>query len=476
MSKREREDEEAASESELGAAAQRAANDELLEACRSGTVVEVKAALREGANWNATCTQGRTGLMLACMREPCDVVVSIVKLLLRKNCPVSQCDGSGWNALHYACVHSSAEVVRLLLEADKKAAGRCTDEGSTCLMKCAGNGNAEEAVKIATLAMDSGCPVNATDSAGRTALLYAAISTCAQMVSLLIARGADVHAKNAKGGTALRFACANGVYGREVIPVLCAAGADVMARTQLGTAFERALMTSKAMADAMVPFLPAGFKLQRAVASFQDPVGSFTCAVELGAPLGKNFFSHAILRTKTSCAGTWANLRNGQPLLLDGSEDDVFRSLVESKDAELWKWASSEPLMQQHPITGDTMFHLLCNTEALTIEQKLVVLADLKLHYRNPLTPNYHNELCVQLAREPELKKALQEYACWQPHRLAMEWFGPLFQKRAFALLLVCYRLKAKHPKLLAGLNRDIRHLLVQYASRVEYIYVPSKI
>jgi hypothetical protein len=81
----------------------------------------------------------------------------------------------------------------------------------------------------------------------------------------------------------------------------------------------------------------------------------------------------------------------------------------------------------------------------------------------------------VQLAREPELKKALQEYACWQPHRLAMEWFGPLFQRRARALLLVCYRLKAKHPKLLAGLNRDIRHLLVKYASRVEYIYVPSK-
>jgi hypothetical protein len=81
----------------------------------------------------------------------------------------------------------------------------------------------------------------------------------------------------------------------------------------------------------------------------------------------------------------------------------------------------------------------------------------------------------VQLAREPELKKALQEYACWQPHRLAMEWFGPLFQRRARALLLVCYRLKKRYGKRLDGLNRDIRHLLVKYASRVEYIYVPSK-
>jgi hypothetical protein len=55
-----------------------------------------------------------------------------------------------------------------------------------------------------------------------------------------------------------------------------------------------------------------------------------------------------------------------------------------------------------------------------------------------------------------------------------MEWFGPPFQLRAFALLLVCYRLKAQHPKALEGLNRDIRHLLVKYASRVELIYVPS--
>ena len=41
-------------------------------------------------------------------------------------------------------------------------------------------------------------------------------------------------------------------------------------------------------------------------------------------------------------------------------------------------------------------------------------------------------------------------------------------------MLLVCQRLKRDHPKLLAGLNRDMRHLLVLYLSRVECIYVPS--
>jgi ankyrin repeat protein len=471
----ERENEEGESECELDAAVQQPADEELLQACSESSVAEVKAAQRKGANWNATDDGGRSGLMFTCMREPGGAVVPIVRLLLRKKCPVSQCDGSGWNALHFACECSTAEVVRLLLQADKKAAGRLTDDGSTCLMKCAGNGNSEEAVKIATLLLGCGCPVNATDSRGRTALMDAALLGCMQMVSLLIARGADVSARDEDHWTALHFACVNGAFGREVMPVLCAAGADVTAEDKAGyTCFDVALMRSKAMADAMVPFLPAGFSQSRLLSSEADPVGSLTCATEHGASVSDNDFAVGVFDGEWSHAVLWADLRNGLPILLDDSDNDAFRALLESKDAKLWKWASSE-LPHQHPTTGDTVFHVLCRSEALNVSDKLAVLADLRLHYRNPLTPNYRNELCVQLAKEPELKKALQEYACWQPYWQAMEWFGPLFQKRAFALLLVCYRLKAKHPKLLAGLNRDIRHLLVKYASGVEYIYVPSK-
>jgi ankyrin repeat protein len=473
--KRERENEEAESVSEVDAAAQGAADQDFLQACSSGTLVEVKAALRKGASFIAVDAEGRTGLMRTCWssRPP---AVPIVKLLLRKKCPVSQCDQSGSNALHFACAYSSAEVVQLLLEANASAAMLVNSGCATPLMICTNNSNVEEALKIATLLLDAGCPVNAADNGGATALMSAAASSGPQMVSLLIARGADVHARDQNLATALHFACGNGVYGREMIPLLCAAGADVMAQCKDGyTPFDEALGRSKAVADAMAPFVPAGFRQSGQVGSEADPIGSATSSVEHGAELSSGNFANDVSDGDWSYAQCWADLRNGRPILLDDSENDAFRVLLRSKDAGLWKWASSEPQMQQHPITGDTVFHLLCRSEALTIKQKLIVLADLKLHYRNPLVPNYRNELCVTLAREPELKKALQEYACWQPHRLATEWFGPLFQKRAFALLLVCYRLKAQHPKLLAGLNRDIRHLLVKYASRVEYIYVPSK-
>jgi hypothetical protein len=83
------------SESELDAAVRQAADEELLQACRSGTIVEVKAALRKGANWIAIDNEGCSGLMLACWRELDDAAVPIVKLLLRKMCPVSQCESHG---------------------------------------------------------------------------------------------------------------------------------------------------------------------------------------------------------------------------------------------------------------------------------------------------------------------------------------------------------------------------------------------
>jgi hypothetical protein len=167
-------------------------------------------------------------------------------------------------------------------------------------------------------------------------------------------------------------------------------------------------------------------------------------------------------------------LRCGTPPLLDNSADDAFLALRDSNDVEVWKWASSE-LPTSHPVTGDTVFHLLCRTDKLMTEQKLAVLGDLKAHYRNPLVPNYRNEVCIDLTKDTELKKVLGEYMCWQPHKLVMEWFGPCFRRRAWTLLLVCYRMKKEHPKALDGLNKDMRHLLVKHLSRVEYLYVPYK-
>jgi ankyrin repeat protein len=115
MSKREREEEEESPEVPL-------ADVHFLLACYDMTAAAVEKALREGANLHATGEGGRTALMAACCREPDEHVV--VQLLLRLKCPVRMCDLDGWNALHCACLNSSAEVLQLLLAADSSAAAR----------------------------------------------------------------------------------------------------------------------------------------------------------------------------------------------------------------------------------------------------------------------------------------------------------------------------------------------------------------
>jgi hypothetical protein len=227
-------------------------------------------------------------------------------------------------------------------------------------------------VKIATLLLDAGCNVNALDDDCMTALLHAAQCSSAEMVEFLVVRGADTEARSAGSWTALHYACINGAFGREIIPVLCAAGADVSVKNGKGTtAFQVAISKSKATVDALSPFLPPSFKLGPWRPSVDYPVGSWICVTgEWGGKLLPIEFASDILSTDWRWEQCWALLRGSSGLLLDNSDVDAFRTLVQCPDTELWKWAWSEPQMQQHPITGDTMFHLLCRTEALDVTAK----------------------------------------------------------------------------------------------------------
>jgi hypothetical protein len=170
---------------------------------------------------------------------------------------------------------------------------------------------------------------------------------------------------------------------------------------------------------------------------------------------------------KAHSGTVWSLLRNGMRPLLDGSVYDAFRVVLRSKSTELWKWASSEPQMQQHPITGDTMFHLLCRTEALDVAGKLAVVRDLKSRYRNPLVPNYRNELCIQLAEESELKGNSGV------RMLAAAPLGDGLVRASFRDASA-----GAAAGLLSGekaVPKETRWSESKYTSRVEYIYAPSK-
>jgi len=100
---------------------------------------------------------------------------------------------------------------------------------------------------VAELLLDHGANVNATNSAGWSALFYADDE---RMAELLIARGADVNAKDLSGVTPLWDVARPELLG--VVKVLLAHGADVNARSRYGDTPLHARGLSKDMAEILL--------------------------------------------------------------------------------------------------------------------------------------------------------------------------------------------------------------------------------
>ncbi len=460
LKKRDREQD--VDEDEIDEAGQEDLDDDFLNACRDGSLDNVKRTLRAGAFINAQNRNGNTGLNLVVRREEQEGVFEIVKFLLSKRCLPSTPNEEGENAVHLAADFSSADVMKLLLAKDRNLARLKNQDGWTPLGSVCYDSErvAEETIEMAKLLLDAGADIE-QGSPDMTPLLLACRHGCPELVSFLLQREANAEAVDEDGRTCLHWACRNGAFGREMIPLLVNAGADVAAETPGGRdALSFALQSGYAMAETLLQYLPQGSKPSRMVDSKNDPIGCMKMQVQLG--LEVDDFSRGWDSTVR-----WARLRNGRRLHFDGSAGDVFNQLSKSRKEDLWILASREPCFQQHPTTGDTVLHLLARTANLSSDEKIDIFAALKKDFRNPLIPNFQNERAIDLTSDPVLKAELAKYMEWQPNRWAMHWFGPLFRKRAFALLLVLKRYPRAYVK-------DIRHLLVKYLARAEHIYVPS--
>jgi len=74
-----------------------------------------------------------------------------------------------------------------------------------------------------------GAEVNAKDNKGGTALMVASLNGHIEIVQALLGKGAEVNAKSNKGGTALMVASLNGHI--EIVQALLSKGAEVNAKT-----------------------------------------------------------------------------------------------------------------------------------------------------------------------------------------------------------------------------------------------------
>ncbi len=462
---REEEDEEEEDEEEIDEAKQKELDEAFLNACFLGSLKDVKRTLRAGASNIAQDKYGNSALILACLRGKYgrEGTFEIVKFLLSKRCTSSMTNELGQNAVHIAAWYAPAEVMKLLLSKEPHLSqsydnNRWTPLGFVCRFRFD-----DDAVRIAEMLLDAGADMEQGDN-DWTPLLRACRNGRADLVSFLLERGANVKAVTQDGWNCLHLACENGAFGKDIIPLLIKSGVDFASKAKDGSdALSVAVGKNHTIAETVLQHLPQGSKPTKHYGSVQDPIGSMTMRIKLSLDVWN--FSTRFNDQKCN----WALLRNGKQQLFDGSANDVFNVLSQHNDPKLWILASREPCFQQHPNTGDTVLHLLCRTAKLSSEQKMEVFAALKKDYRNPLIPNFNNKRAIDLASDPALKLELAKYMEWQPHRSVMHWYGPVFQERAFALLLVLKRYPRAYVK-------DVRHLLVKYLTKVEHIYVPSKV
>jgi uncharacterized protein len=210
----------------------------LILAAQAGHAEVVRLLLASGADVNAKREDGVTALILASQRGFRDVVQTLLDHGSHVNCKGTV--GSGVTALNAAAAQGRTELLQLLLAHGAEVDAR-SGWGKTPLMLAALAGRAEA---VETL-LDNGADVNGVDGFGNTPLMEACCTghqgtiqimseltwlrarqkgadTCdgpasdqqaRQVLRALLARGADVNAKNKFGNTALLDATRNGLRG-----------------------------------------------------------------------------------------------------------------------------------------------------------------------------------------------------------------------------------------------------------------------
>lgn len=220
-------------------------NDELINSAQNGDLAKLKKCLTRGANINASDEYGETALTQACDSGHYDIVqflaengadtnadggkglmfasyrgyLAIVQILAQNGANVCAKDSDGWTALMFAAERGYFDIVQFLVENGADANARndvgcgalefsATDEiweylkpkassvdKDLALINFAMRGNAEQVKSLVA----QGADINATDSTGWTALMFAARDGHFEVVKLLLAKGANVNATTHKG-------------------------------------------------------------------------------------------------------------------------------------------------------------------------------------------------------------------------------------------------------------------------------------
>jgi len=220
-----------AAQEQLSATKQQNCNTSLEDAVRSGDMDAVKNCLAEGcADANAIAESsgetGKTLLMVAAEKG----YGAVARALIDAGAQVSTATPKGTSALHFAAWSGSGDVIEVLLEHGAVVNAR-NSRGWTPLMYAVDNGQPTAAMLVLSHTK-SATNVNACDSFGGSALLFAVRANLTRTAEALVGMGADVNVATKSGITPLIAAAAAGK--QDMVSLLIASKAVLDTQTSDG--------------------------------------------------------------------------------------------------------------------------------------------------------------------------------------------------------------------------------------------------
>ena len=169
--------------------------------CARGDLKKVKKLLEsKNIDFNATNSDGQTGLFWACKQGHFKVVIMLLEKC--QSLDLNKAENSGMTPLDAACFHKQAKISQLLLTH--------LDQSKTCFIWACAQGKFQ---KVKTLLKSKSIDFNATDDDGRTGFYHACRHGHFQTVKLLVEQSHDLGLelnKAEKGGmTPFHTACFN---------------------------------------------------------------------------------------------------------------------------------------------------------------------------------------------------------------------------------------------------------------------------
>ena len=209
--------------------------DALVMACADGDFDFVKTLVKAGIDINGIGSEGFTPLMTAASENEHE----IINFLIKEGADVNQ-ESEGWTALLEAADEGSLESIKLLLKAGANVNYYWTRESPSALTMAASEGHldclklllengadingvgnsipplhiaaAEDKRDIVDYLISQKVKIDKKDTAGRTALMYAASEGQEYMVERLLKGGADKSIKDSQGATARDYASREDEY------------------------------------------------------------------------------------------------------------------------------------------------------------------------------------------------------------------------------------------------------------------------